>query len=195
MVVDDQHPVAVQQQLAAPTLTEQHPTRDGRLGTGDVHHGQGAVAHRDDAAPVGLDDVGLVHADHLHVRAGEVGSAAAVVAAARFGGRGGGSTVCHREVGLCSFLSSDGASPEDGPEPVAVQPVGPHAAHRLGSNVRQQGVAVVEVLQGRGELHPVGGLRRRQRRGGRGLGGRLVRTVDPGALGQRKDQGHDAGKQ
>ena len=189
VVVDDQYPVAVQQQLATPALAEQHTARDGRLGAADVHNRESAVAHRDDAAPVGLDDVGFVHADHLHVRAGEVGSAGVVVATRDSAG-GGGSIVGDGKVGLGS-LQSDGAGPEDGPVPIAVEAVGPHTAHRLGTNVRQQGLAIVEVLQRRGELRVVRGVLR----GGCGRGRRVPLVLDPRAFGHGKNQSQEGGDQ
>ena len=191
VVVDDKHPVAVQQQLAAPALSEKHPTGDGGLGTGDVHHRQRSVLHQDDATPVGLDDVGLVHADHLHVRAGEVGSAGPVVAT---GDGGGSGCLCaggrHGEVGCGGVLVGEPGPREDGAVPVAVQAVRADAADCLGADVSQQAVAVTEVPQRRDELHVVAG------RGG--LGGSPAVAVRAGVVagtaGYSGDESDGSGK-
>jgi len=64
--------VAVQEQLVAQARRERERVEQARLRAGDVDRVQLPVRDREERVPVRLDEVGLVDALLLHVRAGEV---------------------------------------------------------------------------------------------------------------------------
>ena len=69
---EHEQPVAVQEQLVAQPRLERERVEQPRLRTGDVDRAQLPVRDGEDRVPVRLDEVRLVDAFLLHVRAGEV---------------------------------------------------------------------------------------------------------------------------
>ena len=154
---DNEDLVAGQEHLGLVRLRE---FDRGELGAGlGVDHGEPVGGEHIDPFTVGLDDVGLVDTEFLHIGAGEVdslGRAGRVVAVERNapsaflgGGEVGGigSHIVDRHLlDLDATTPAWSAVPAAGIEAVRADPLG-----RLGTKVREQGVAVGEAGEAGGQ--------------------------------------------
>ena len=139
---DREHPIAAQQQDVAVAVERERP---GHGAARDVDHAQRLVGDDEDPPAVGLEDVRLVDAELLHVRAGEVRDRA--TRSARFGLAGDGAAVGGRRHARRPSAGMrrrrDTASTGIG----ATRPVTPGAAVRA----LRTGARVVDELRAGGE--------------------------------------------